>query len=157
MKEYSEKIYESIKAFLDGDDWKYSFSADSAFFEMGVKLDCKLKSTKLMIRVGEDDYTVYATIALNADGESRAAVAEYLTRVNWRLRCGCFEMDMSDGEIHYKIFVDCGDDCDCLPTYSVVRNSVYIAADMVRKYSDGLLAVMYGFQTPEEAAKATEA
>jgi hypothetical protein len=41
----------------------------------------------------------------------RAAVAEALSRINWRLRLGCFEMDWSDGELHFRTSVDVAGGC----------------------------------------------
>lgn len=157
MREYAHSIRNAIESFFEKDDWRYTFNEEDALFEAGVKLDCKLKSTRLKIRVGTSYYTVYATIALNADEDSRQQVAEYLTRANYGLRAGNFELDMRDGEVRYKIHVDCGDDCECLPSYSVVENSVYISVNMIEKYGDGLVAVMYGFKTAEEAVNEAEA
>ena len=97
-------------------------------------------------------FIVYALVNVRADEACRQAVSEYLHRANFGLRWGNFEIDMRDGEIRYKVLVDCGDDCDCLPTSSVIRRSIYFPASMLDKYGDGLLSVMYGFETPEAAA-----
>ena len=160
MKEevtYSMSIRQAVENFFKQDDWNYTFLADKQCLKAGVNLNCKLKETQLMIRLKEEYYIVYATISVNADEDSRQQVAEYLTRANYGLKWGNFEMDMRDGEIRYKILVDCGDNCDCLPSFSVIKNSIYLAAQMMQKYGDGLLAVMYGFQTLEEAIEKAEA
>ena len=88
---------------------------------------------------------------LAADEQCRPAVAEYLHRINQDIIEGDFELDYFDGEIRVKTYVDCGDDCDHLPTEPVLRRSIDNAAGLIDKYTDGLLSVMFGFMTPEEA------
>lgn len=67
---------------------------------------------------------------------------------------GCFELDFEDGEIRFRTFVDCDGQ---LPAESVIRNSVYTAVTMMRRYGDGIAAVLFGAQTPVIAVAACEA
>ena len=157
MAEYSQAIFDTLESAFDRKGWKYRFVEEKGYFRMIFTIDCKLKETTLIIRPRSSFFTVHATIDVGADSECRSAVAEYLTRANYGLNWGNFEMDMNDGEIRYKILVDCGDDCECLPSDSVVENSIILSVQMMKKYGDGLLAVMYGFKTPEEACKEAEA
>lgn len=153
---YSMSIRRAIERFLVQDDWKYTVNEEKEYIKMGINLNSKLKECSLLIDLRDDFYISYATINVEADEECRANVAEFLTRANYGMRWGNFELDMNDGEIRYKILVDCGDDCDCLPSPSVIKNSIYIPAQMMQKYGNGLLAVMYGFKTPAEAIKEIE-
>ena len=82
-----------------------------------------------------------------------AQVAEYLTRANFGLRNGNFELDYSDGEIRYKTFVDCE---DLLPSAAVLRDAVTIPVDMFDRYGNGLMSVVLGVRTPEEAIQDAE-
>ena len=160
MKEevsYSMSIRQAIERYFKENDWNYTFLEDKQCLKAGVNLKCKLKETQLMIRLREDHYIVYATINVNADEDCRQQVAEYITRANYGLKWGNFEMDMRDGEIRYKVLVDCGTNCDCLPTSSVIENSIYLPAQMMQKYGNGMLAVMYGFKSPAEAIEEAEA
>ncbi|MBQ9099013.1 MAG: hypothetical protein IJY50_06245 [Clostridia bacterium] len=154
---YSQAIYDKIEEYFQEFGWKYRFVEDKEYFRAGFNIDCKLGETTLMVRPRDTFYTVHATIKVNADSDCRLAVAEYLTRANYGLNWGNFEMDMNDGEIRYKILVDCGDHCECLPSNTVFENSIVLAVQMMKKYGDGLLAVMYGFKTPEQACKDAEA
>ena len=153
---YSYCIREAVEDFLREDDWRYQADDEKELIRMGVNLKSKLKECKLIVDLREEFYLVYATINIQADEESRLRVAEYLSRANYGLRWGNFDLDMRDGEVRYKILVDCGDDCDCMPTKSVIERSIYFPASMMEKYGDGLLAVMYGFMSPEEACQQAE-
>ena len=153
---YAPIIRDTITDLLEQKGWRYTYDEDKEIFRAGFNIDCKLKETNVLIVPRDSFFKVYATININADADCRAAVAEYLTRANYGLNWGNFELDMSDGEVRYKVMVDCGDDCECLPSFSVFENSVVLAVQMIKKYGDGLLAVMYGFKTPEQACNEAE-
>lgn len=155
---YSEKIKDCIQNYFEKNDWYYILHSDEevTYFKAGIKLDSKLRRCDIIVDIRDDYYLSYAKIALGADENSMVAVSEYLHRVNFGLKLGCFELDPSDGEIRYKMYVDCGDDCDCMPTESVICRSIELPASMVEKYGDGLMQVLLGQATPEEASEAAE-
>ena len=70
-----------------------------------------------------------------------AEMVEFTTRANYGLRCGNFEMDMRDGEIRYKVFVDC--EGSFLPPRDVIRNSIVIPAMMFERYTPGILDILF--------------
>ena len=154
--EYSEKIKSCIQSYLDKDEWHYTFDKDQGVFNAKIKLDGRLNRCDITVRIRDDYYTVYGGIALNADTKSIPAVAEYLHRANFGLKIGSFELDHNDGEIRYKICVDCGDKCDCMPSESVILRSLELAAVMFDTYGEGLLGVMFKNVSPEEAIKTAE-
>lgn len=150
---YSTQIARAIKDFLDNDDWHYSFDENDGMFKMGVNLKCKLGSTDIRVKVGDDYFTAYASIKMNADEGSRAAVAEFITRANYGLRNGNFEMDFRDGELRYKSYNNCD---GVVPSRAVVADSIMVPALMIDRYGDGLVAVMFGLQTPADSIEAIE-
>lgn len=64
-----------------------------------------------------------------------------------------FEMDYRDGEIRFRVAVDCD---ECMPSSTVIRNSIIFPHQAFSKYGNGLLTVMFGVMTPEEAIKGIE-
>jgi hypothetical protein len=82
-----------------------------------------------------------------------AQVAEYITRANYGLRIGNFEMDYSDGEVRYKSSLDFeGEPL----TPKLIKNAMYPAVHTMDLYLPGLLGVMYGNKTPAEAIREIE-
>lgn len=57
-------------------------------------------------REHEGQITVHSICPRMAPDATRAAVAEFLTRVNFGLIIGNFELDLDDGEIRYKTSID---------------------------------------------------
>ncbi len=49
---------------------------------------------------------IYSVMTEDVPSEQRSAVAEFLTRVNYVMTIGNFEMDYDDGEVRYKTSVD---------------------------------------------------
>lgn len=78
----------------------------------------------------------------------RAAMAEFLTRANFGMLIGNFEMDYSDGEVRYKTSVDL-EDAGMSP--ALLRNLVVAASTTFDKYYTGFQAVASGAMGPVEA------
>ena len=144
-----------IQDVLDEKEFRYQVSADEHSIRATFPLDCKLKNFDAAFFCRDDSYTVYCYISLNADEDCRPQVAEYITRATYGLRFGNFEMDFRDGEIRYRLTVDCEDRTEL--SESLVMGSIVIPMRMLERYGDGLVAVMFGIKTPEEAVQEAEA
>ncbi len=155
-EEYSQDIVDCIREFLVDDDWNFDFDEERGIFRFGVNLDSKLKNVRYFVPVREDGYTVYAISPINADNDDKDVMREmneFINRANYGLRNGNFEIDVRDGEIRYKVFVDCDNQ---LPSREVVRGSIVIPSVMFERYSPGLLDVMFKGSTAEEAISKCE-
>ena len=154
---YTPCIRNRVEEYLRAHDWKYEMDEDRGGLIMNVSLNnTKLQECGILILLRKDYYIVYATTDIRAGEDCRDKVADYLSRVNYGLRFGNFELDMIDGEIRFKTFVDCGKDCDCMPTDAVIERSLRSPRSALETYGDSLLAVMFGFMTPEEAVQKAE-
>ncbi len=154
--EYSISIANAIKRFLDDDDWKYAFDESRGLFDFGLNLSCKLSNARYKILVRDNSYTVYAYSPLSADAEDKtmlASMAQFLHGANYGLRNGNFELDFNDGEIRYKSFVDCE---GSLPSTEIIKNSIYIPASMIKRYSGGIVEIIVNSADPSECLKQCE-
>ncbi|MBE6754135.1 MAG: hypothetical protein E7559_07295 [Ruminococcaceae bacterium] len=151
MREYDKTIAAAINQFLEDDDWNYDFDEEKGEFHFNLNLDSKLASTKIIVRVGDDHFYTLSYVALNASEDVRADMCELLTRINYGLLNGNFEMDFDDGEIRYKSFNDCD---GITPTPAIIKDSILVPASMLRRFGDAIIAVMFGLQNPKEAVDA---
>lgn len=151
---YSEELVSKVKEFFMTDDWNYSFDKEDGIFKAGVNLQGKLRQCKVTVVVREKTLSAYATIDIKSDLESRGAISEFVTRANYGMILGNFEMDYSDGEISYKCSLDCSD--GMVPSLEVIERMITIPAIMFEKYGDALLSVLFGFSTPEDAIDKVE-
>lgn len=85
--------------------------------------------------------------------KQRPAVAEYLTRANYNLRLGNFEMDYSDGEFCFKTSVPLR---SVEPNMELVRDLAFANFAMMDRYLPGLMGVAFGRLSPRAAIRNAE-
>jgi hypothetical protein len=105
------------------------------------------------VRVELEQFLFYAVLPVRVPENMRLAMAEYLTRANYGLRIGNFEMDFEDGEVRYKSSLDFeGESLN----YSLLRNTIYPAVQTMDRYIPGMMGVIYGGKSPEQAIDEVE-
>ena len=149
--EYSDEIVNVIKKFLADDDWIYSFDEDTGIFRFDLKIRSKIQIISYVIDVHDDEFVTYGMCPISADHEDHemmAQMAEFISRANYGLKNGCFEMDFRDGEIRFRSFVDCE---NWIPSVAVVKNSVHCTAVMIKRYAPGIVDIIFGGATAKDA------
>ena len=150
---HREELVAQAKRYLDSQKWRYRRLEDKSILTFGMNIKSKLASCKVYIDCKDDCILVYAVCPINASEENRPVVAEYITRANYGLKCGNFEMDYSDGEVRYKTHLRCSEDVPCLAD---VESTVDISFLMLQRYGDGLVKCMMGYGDPAADIAATE-
>ena len=120
----------------------------------GCVIDGKLKSIREVVDFRDTFFVVYAFSPINADPENLGEMAKYLAMANYGLFVGNFELDVRDGEIRYKCFVDC-DGLDAIPK-DFIRRAIHIPFQMFERYGDGIAALAMGFSDAETEIKKAE-
>ena len=148
MMDKMETMIKLVKDYLDREQWKYTYDEETHTILTGMKLKCKLQSLRMGVRFSENGYITIAYPALNAGEEYRQDIAEYITRANFGVKNGNFEMDYKDGEIRYKVYTS----YKGLNEFSedIVEESFVIPIVMFERYGDGLAALLFGFSNPKE-------
>jgi hypothetical protein len=145
--------FDLLSNYLDDDEWfprriegKYAYSMSYS----GKNGDLRCYA---IVRVDLEEFLFYAVAPVKVPEEVRMAVAEYLTRANYGLRIGNFELDYSDGEVRYKSSLDFEGQT---LTSDLIRNAIYPAVHTMDRYLPGLLRVSFGGATPHEAIEEAE-
>ena len=156
MKNYSMELANGVKAFLDEDDWKYSFDKEKGMFRFGLKIKSRLSQIQYMVRVHEKHITFYGIAPVSPDHEDEkmmGQMAEFICKAHYGLKNGCFEMDYNDGEIRYKSYVDCD---GIIPSQKVIENSIYCIANMYETYAPGIIDILFKDVPAKEAIEKCE-
>ena len=95
----------------------------------------------------------YAVSPLRVSPERRAAVAEYITRANYGLPVGNFEMDFNDGEVRFRVSLDYE---DTALSDLQIKNLVQPAIHVMDQYMAGLVAVAEQQHEPQAAILQSE-
>lgn len=156
VRNYSLEIANAINSYLKQDDWHFSFDEENGLFRFGLSLSSKIKKINYIVDVKEDEYIVYAIAPIGADEEDKkmmATMAEFVCRANYGLKNGNFELDMRDGEVRFKCFVDCE---SITPSKDMVQNSIHCPAIMFKRYGSGIVDIIFGNVTATEAVERCE-
>ena len=95
----------------------------------------------------------YAVAPVKVPEALRPTMAEFITRANYGLRIGNFEMDYADGELRYKSSLDF-EQVTLIP--ALLRNTLYPAVQTLDRYLPGVMQVLYAGIAPESAIAAVE-
>jgi hypothetical protein len=79
-------------------------------------------------------------------------IAEFLTRANYGMTIGNFELDYTDGEIRYKTSIDV---TNAQLSSALIKTLVYTNVAMMDEYLPGIQVVLAG-ATPIAAIQAIE-
>jgi hypothetical protein len=98
------------------------------------------------INVELEQIYIYVIYSESVPEDRRTAVAELLTRANYGLRIGNFEMDFRDGEIRYKASFDFE---GATLTHPMLKNLLYPAVQTSDRYFESVMKVAFGTADPE--------
>jgi hypothetical protein len=104
------------------------------------------------IREEDDQLLVYSIIPFDVPEVRRTEAARYLTRANFGLAIGNFELDLDDGEVRYKTSID----VEGAQIVEPLIDHLFLANVVtVDRYLNGLRAVIEG-DAAEVAVAAAE-
>jgi hypothetical protein len=149
----SNSIMDSVKAFFQQDDWTYEEIAERNIIRMRFSGENANWTCYAQVKEEQERLMFYSTLETKVPEDKRQVMAEFLTRANFGLLIGNFEMDFSDGEIRFKTSVDIE---DINLTYKFIQNLVYMNVLMMDKYLPGIMSVIYGNMEPLQAIALVE-
>lgn len=151
-KKYSIEIADCVERLLREDDWKHSFNEENGVFKFDLSIESRLRCVEYLIKIDDDFILMHCISPITADYRNEKEMRNlwtYFGLVNCGQNAnGCFQMDPEDGEICFRVYIDCEKQ---LPSKEIIRNAICCAANMFEKYSDGMLAVIYESADPKEA------
>ena len=147
------RAFEAVGKFMEEDGWHPQALDDSFVYRAYFVGHNGEVTCFAQVRADLEQFIFYVVMPVRAPEQARTSVAEYLTRANYGLRIGNFEMDFDDGEVRYKSSLDF-ESMELTP--GLIRNTIYPAVQTMDRYLPGMLSVIYGGKTAEEAIFAIE-
>ncbi|HRI27118.1 MAG TPA: YbjN domain-containing protein [Chitinophagales bacterium] len=132
--------------------YKYQIIVDKpqqTIIRLGMQLDNGRADIYIDIRPEQEQVLISAVSPVIVPAHKRNAIAEFITRANFGLIIGSFEMDYNDGELKYK----CNflyDEDDCMSEKVFARN-LLISFHTLDKYLPGIMTVLYANVMPHSA------
>jgi hypothetical protein len=143
------EIFDTMVEFFGQQEWNYEQVPDMPILRMGINGKNGKWVSYAQAREEMDQVVFYSVGPVNVAEDKRAAMAELLTRVNYGLVIGNFEMDFRDGEVRYKTSIDI--EGDSLST-ALMRNVVFLNLQMMDRCLPAIMSVAYGGLSPADTA-----
>ena len=80
-------------------------------------------------------------------------MAEFISRANFGLMIGNFELNFDDGEVRYKTSLDVE---DTAINFNLIKNLVYANITLMDHYYGGIMKVIYSDKTAAELIEEIE-
>lgn len=146
-------LMDVVIRFLEDEAWHYQVIEPGALVRTGVRGERGTWICNLRVDEERRHVICHTLMDLNIPPENRAAVLEYLSRANFSLPLGGFDMNIDTGEIRFKNGLESPD--GSLPV-SVVRAMVLTALRATERYFPGVLSVVHSGLRPEAALARVE-
>jgi hypothetical protein len=145
-------LQDTVCRALEQMEWRYDLS-DEGWVHARVRGRQAAYDVRLRTDEEAEIVVCYVGTGTLVPEERRAAAAEALTRANWGLRVGNFEMDYSDGEVRFKVGIDVEGG---LLGHTMVQNMISAGISMQDRYHPALMRVVYADAEPAAAIAEAE-
>ncbi len=147
-QENSLQAFATLGQFLKEDEWYPQQLEDKHVYRVGFSGKNGQLVCFAQVRLELEQFIFYAVAPVKAPEEARLAVAEFITRANYGLRIGNFELDFDDGEVRYKSSLDFE---GATLTPALIKHTIYPSVQTMDSYLPGLMKVVYGDKPPADA------
>ncbi len=153
-----QDVIERLTEIMESQDLSYKFYSEmTPTFSLTFPLrNTKLRSVNIRVHLmpsspGAEDCAKIVSlgfVGLRADADCVQEVAELLHRINFGTSFGNFDLDFNDGEIRYKMSLNC---VDTMPGKDAIEDLWVVPTIMVSRYANSLLEVVMGISSAKDA------
>lgn len=141
-------ILETTKAFFAAEEWQVRQVGERPVLEMSARTEELRWGCFAEAREETHELLFYSVAPFFVPEQRRPDAAVLLTRINYGLSFGNFEMDWEDGEVRYKTGVDVeGDEL----TAALIQQVIYRNVRQAGRYLPTIQAMLDESLSPEEA------
>ena len=147
-------LFQTVVDFFTRDDWSFMrIQGDDAlrllYEGKNGQWNCYTQA-----REAQQQFLFYSICPKQIPEAKRMEIAEFITRANYGLIIGNFELDFSDGEVRYKTAIDIRDGELSTET---IKKLVYTNVAVMDAYLPGIIDIIENNISPDEAIKKIEA
>lgn len=140
-EEEEEPSLESVvREFFAEDDWEF-IQVKPGVFQLAFQGENGRWNCYARIYEAEKQFIFYSIFPVAVPEGDRGLIAQFLTKANYGMILGNFELDLTDGELRYKTSIDVEGDRLSL---ALVRSLVYANVTIMNRYLPGIVTVLEG-------------
>jgi hypothetical protein len=148
-------LFLSLKEFFQADDWKFEINEERKVLLMHFRGESGRWRVIAQSREEARQLIVYSVLEDFAPTAKFAAVVEFITRANYGIYVGNFELDYDDGEIRFRTSIDVENSESSL-NFELLKNLVYSNVFQMNRYYSGFMAVLHAGVDPKTAVDKCE-
>lgn len=157
MNSYSKEITNGIKQYMENNhEGKFFFREEEslAVFDFCFSVEeSKLENYSFKILVRRNYADLIGKLLAEVEEGKRAAVSEFIHRVNHHMKYGNFEFNPKEGKVRFKNSMCC---IGMEPTQAMIEDLFNIAVMTMYQYEEPLLKLVAGELNVEEAVREGE-
>ncbi len=150
---FQPKLFDVMLSFFEEEEFSPQRVEDESILVMAVKGENAQWHCYAEAHEDFDRFRFFSILEAHAPPEKRPALAEFLTRANYDLPIGAFEMDFDEGQIRFRTSIDL---TDVRLSHQILRNVVYPNLLLVDLYYKGIMSVLFSDSAPADAIAAIE-
>ncbi|MEE3718571.1 YbjN domain-containing protein [Tumidithrix elongata RA019] len=144
----SSQLFEILVEFFQQDNWDFAQTEGETVLRTMFQGENGQWSCYAWVLEERKRMAFYSICPVNVPEERKQYLAELITRCNYCLLMGNFEMDFLDGEIRFKTSIDVNGD---RLTFALLRQLIYTNVLTMDRYLPAIMAVIYGDVSPQQA------
>ena len=142
-------MYQAVKRYLESKKWKFQEIEGKTIIHFGVnanngKIDCVVD-----VREEKNQLIFLSYSTVQAFKNKTNNIAEFISRVNYGLVIGDFELNYDTGKIRFKTSMFYDDLFDI--SEKLIENIIITNLFMMDTYLPGIMSVLYGSLSPIKA------
>lgn len=152
----SEKVtplLEQVINYLQFEGWSYLRTEEQAALQLAYQGENGTWTCFARAYETEHQLVFYSVCPVRVPESRRANLAEFLTLANYGMIVGNFELDLADGEVRYKTYLDA---TEGPLVQTAIRRSIAPNVQMMDRYLPSILAVITGDLSPLDAIALAE-
>jgi hypothetical protein len=136
----SPQVFEKIVNFFTEVEWPFFVIEGQRTLRLNYRGNNGRFTCSAQFLEERNYFMFYSFSPVSVPEHKRLIVAEFLTRANYRLIFGNFEMDFTDGEVYYRTSLNVeGINLDS----ARISHVVYTNVSMMDRYLPGIMQVIY--------------
>lgn len=140
----------TLGGLLEQEAWPYEPLPEGGGFRIAISAGAGRWSCVAIVNPPEDRLVIYGVCPFVVPAERRVPMAELITRANFGLPVGNFELDLADGELRCRTSIDFE---DAAIDAKLVRNLLYLNVALMARHLPVIEAVLAGTAPLEALAQ----
>lgn len=145
----TNSVFEVVSKFFQDNNWSFSQHETEPILKMNYQGENGEWICTAKTREEHHQFIFYSSLPVNVPENKRLAVAEFLTRANFGLIVGNFEIDLNDGEVRYK--TSSIEAKDSSISTDLIGQLIFANVMIMDRYLPGIMSVIYANVSPEAA------